>query len=123
MSEEASPVTAVTVLKSKPEADDTLVIKLHCPYQFEGKEYKEIDLRGLNDLTCNDIINMSKDFNRITGGSDDMMAAIVPESSLEYVIFAASRATGLPIEFFQQLPAFESGKLRVAIIHFFHPSD
>ncbi len=123
MSEKLLKADTATAIDNTAKTDDALVIKLHRPYQFEGKEYEQINLQGLNNLTCNDVIKMSKDFNRITGGSDDMMAAIVPESSLEYVTFVASRATGLPIEFFQQLPAFESGKLRVAIIHFFHPSD
>ncbi len=113
--------TVETAAEGNP--NDSLFIKLHSPYEFEGKQYKSIDLRGLRDWTCNDVVQLTKQFTRATGGTDDPMNAILPEANPEYVEYAAAKATGLPLEFFKNLPAQESGKLKVAIISFFHPAD
>lgn len=42
------------------EEQDELVIKLKKPYTFEKVEYKEIDLRGLRELTAADMIAINK---------------------------------------------------------------
>lgn len=105
------------------EICDPLVIPLSKPVKFEEKEYSEINLRKLNDWTCGDVVKVTKEYNRVTGGSDSPMDAILPEANLEYAEFVAARASGLPLEFFQALPARESGKLRTAVISFFHPQE
>lgn len=102
---------------------DPLVLKLSVPFTFEEKEYSEINLRKLNSWTCGDVVKVTKEYKRMTGGADSPMDAILPEVNLEYVEFVAARASGLPIEFFKNLPARESGKLRAAVIAFFHPAD
>lgn len=87
---------------------------------FEGKEYDSIDLSDMDDWTCDDLINVTKKFNKMTGGDTSPLGAILPESNLEYCQFVGSEASGLPIDFFKQLPAREVGPLRSLIINFFH---
>lgn len=87
---------------------------------FEGKEYDSVDLSKLDDWTCDDVVNLTKKFNKMTGGETSPMGAILPESNLEYNQFVGAEASGLPIDFFKQLPAREVGPLRSLIISFFH---
>jgi hypothetical protein len=108
---------------SVEDAKDPLLLKLRKPYKFEGKEYTNLDLREMNNWTCNDVVELSKQYTKVTGGTDDPISAILPESNLEFVEFVAARAASLPLEFFKQLPASESGKLRAAVLSFFHPAD
>ena len=46
------------------EEEESLVIKLKKPYKFEGKEYTEIDLSGLEDLSAADMISVNKYLDR-----------------------------------------------------------
>ena len=70
------------------EEQDELVIKLKKPYTFERVEYKEIDLRGLRELTAADATEI------------------------------AARGASLPIEFFTALPASESMAVKNAVLGF-----
>lgn len=115
--------SGLEVSENEVVVSDPLVLKLSKPFTFEEKEYTEVNLRKLNDWTCGDVDKVMKEFKRITGGGDSPMDAILPEANSEYVEFVAARATGLPVEFFKKLPARESGKLRAAVISFFHPAD
>lgn len=114
----------IDILSAAPvEVKDPLVFSLSRPAEFEGKSYSEINLRALNDWTCDDLVKVTKAYNQATGGSANPMDVILPEANLEYVEFVAAKATGLPLEFFKGLPAREAGKLRTAVIAFFHPAD
>jgi hypothetical protein len=89
---------------------------------FEGKEYNNVDFSKLEDWSCDDVINVTKKFNKMTGADINPMDAILPEGNLEYCLFVAAEASGLPIDFFKRLPAREAGALRGLIINFFHGS-
>ena len=62
------------------------VIKLTKPYKFEGETYEEVDLSGLENITARDMIEANKAYDRSGGFS------IMPEMSMEYALFIASRA-------------------------------
>ena len=96
----------------------SMVIKFKKPYRFEGKEYTELDLSGLDDLTGADMIAVNKIMQRSSGGID-----VMPEVSVEYAFYFAARATKLPVEFFTNLPPRESMKVKNRVMGFLFGSD
>jgi len=102
------------------EVMNPLVLKLKRPFVFESKEYNTINLTKLDEWSCDDLVKVTKKYNALTGGDTNPIGAILPESNLEYCEFVAAEASGLPIDFFKQLKARESGPLKSLIINFFH---
>jgi hypothetical protein len=84
------------------------------PYNFEGEEYKEIDMSAIEDLKANDLIAADKIF-----ASRGQMAAM-NEMSIGYSCIIASKATGKPLEFFENMPANEAIKLKNKVASFFY---
>lgn len=85
------------------------VMKFEKPYVFEGKEYKEIDLSGIADITS---MNESEAENKLVRAG----FTITETSALYlYSCIIASMVTGLPEDFFTNLPFTEVLKLRVAV--------
>ena len=82
------------------------IIKLAKPYVFEGTEYGEIDLSGLDKLTVQDAIDAQL---ALTGQPS---AVILPERSTAYIARLCAKAAGLPIEFFELLPVSAARKVR-----------
>ena len=76
------------------------IVELARPYVFEGKEYGEIDLSGLEKLTIQDAI----DAQRQLFGEQEVAAAILCETTTAFARTIAAKATGLPIEFFKMMP-------------------
>lgn len=95
------------------EDDASLVITLKKPYKFEGKEYTEIDLSGLEDLTAADMIAVNKYMDRTAAGIQ-----VMPEVSLEYACVLASKATKQPVEFFMGLPPKQAVKVKNRVMGF-----
>lgn len=81
----------------KKEEND-LIINLKTPIKFEGQQYDRIDLSGLNDIKAKDMIDINRRMAK--GGNADS----TPELSLEYALNMANVVTGIPLEFFEQLP-------------------
>lgn len=102
------------------EVKNPLVVTLKKPVQFEGDEIAEINLSGLEELTCDDLIGINRDFAKAMGQDYTPMDVIVPEYNLAYDIFVAARVSGLPLEFFKRLSARESGALKLKIALFFN---
>lgn len=98
--------------------DNSLLVKLSRPYHFEGKEYTEIDLSGLENMSASDMIAVNKHMARVSGNVD-----IMPEVSLEYAINIAARAVKQPIEFFTALPMKEAIKVKNRVVGFIFGSD
>lgn len=96
----------------------SMVIKFKKPYRFEGKEYTEIDLSGLDDLQASDMIAVNKYMQRTSTGVD-----VMPEVSLEYACVLASKAAKLPIEFFTSLPPREAMRVKNRVMGFLFGSD
>lgn len=93
--------------------EESMVIKFKKPYNFEGKEYTEIDLSCMEDMTGADMIAINKLMQRSSAGID-----VMPEVSVEYALYFASRAAKLPVEFFTNLPPKEAMKVKNRVMGF-----
>ena len=91
----------------------SMLIKFKKPYKFEGKEYTEIDLTCMEDLTGADMIAVNKIMQRTNPGIN-----VMPEVSVEYAFHFAARAAKLPVEFFTNLPPKESMKVKSRVMGF-----
>ena len=100
------------------DEDESLVIKLKKPYQFEGKEYTEIDLSGLEELTAADMIARENQYDRKSPGIN-----VMPEVKVGYAVMMAARAAKLPVEFFNGLPPKEAMKVKNRVMGFLFGSD
>lgn len=98
---------------TESEDEESLVIKLKKPYVFEGREYTEIDLSGLESLSATDMIATNKYMDRTSTGIQ-----VMPEVSLEYACVLASKATKQPIEFFTNLPPKVAIKVKNRVMVF-----
>ncbi len=108
----------VPITEETPAAEETSnIVKFNKPYRFEDKTYTEIDLSGMADLTAEDMIAADKYLSR-SGNF-----AIMPEMSIEYSCYIASRATNLPVEFFRRLPPKEAIKVKNRVTNFFYGED
>lgn len=109
-SKDIAPVTPISA-----EADT--IVKFTKPFHFEDKVYTEVDLGGMANLTAEDMIAASNYLIRKGNVSP------TPEMNIEYACFIASRATGLPVEFFRQLPLKEATKVKTRVTNFFYAED
>ena len=87
-------------------------MKFNKPYRFEGQDYTEIDLSGLDKLTIQDAIDIQKEL--INHG--ETAAVLVCETTAAFTREAAAKATGMPIEFFQLVPRGISRQLFVEVM-------
>lgn len=87
-------------------------IEFKKPYTFEGDEYTSIDLSGIENLSTKDLIDADKQFN--TSGQ----MALMNEMTTGYSCIIASKATKLPVEFFNGLPAGEGLKVKNTVMSF-----
>lgn len=99
--------------------EETSVVKFAKPYMFEGKEYTEIDLASLEDISAADMIKANNYIKRTSGGSVDVM----PEVTLEYACVISANATKMPLEFFTGLPAKEAMKVKNKVMGFLFGQD
>ena len=53
--EKIQPVTA-----EDETEEESLVLKFRKPYKFEGQEYTEVDLSGMEDMTAGDLCAVGK---------------------------------------------------------------
>ncbi len=65
---------------------------------------KNIDLHALEDIRGRDLTAIEKAFNK-TG-----ISSFMPETTTTYAKIVATKVTGLPAEFFEDLPAYEIEK-------------
>ena len=93
---------------------EKLLIELDKPFSFEGKEYKQVDFAGMDNLTTQDVCDAHNMYLSM-GGS----AAGVPEFDPSYACVIAHKATGLPVEFFKALPAKEGRKVKNLVTTYF----
>ncbi len=94
------------------EVDDDMTIRLKKPIDFEGERYDRIDLSGLHEIKTADMIAINRRLTR-SGNVDTSK-----EVSLEYAIHMANVATGLPLEFFEQLPPYAALAIRGRVTSF-----
>ncbi len=99
--------------RSEKEKEDVLVVNFKKPFMFEEKEYKELDLRGLEELTGKDMQNAERVLHE--RGITSFNAEFTSEGALLYASWAAK----VPIEFFDALPLREARKVKTRVINFF----
>lgn len=93
----------------------TLVMKLRKPVDFEGVNYKEIDLTALENLTTSDLIFVRRMMN-----SSGASIELYPERTHEFACYAASLKTGKPYEFFTSLSAADGMELKRRVQDFLY---
>lgn len=110
---------AVAVSEQTEDIEESsMIVKFKKPYHFEGKEYTELDLSCMDNLTGADMIAVNKIMQRTSAGID-----VMPEVSVEYAFYFAARAAKLPVEFFTNLPPKESIKVKNRVMGFLFGSD
>lgn len=109
---------AVAVSEPDDTEESSMIVKFKKPFCFEGKEYTELDLSGMEDLTGADMIAVNKIIQRTSAGID-----VMPEVSVEYAFHFAARAAKLPVEFFTSLPPKETIKVKNRVMGFLFGSD
>ena len=106
-----------TAAETQKQEENKYLIKFRKPFIFEDETYMEIDLSGLEDLSAKDMIQAQRTMER--SGSIN----VLPEMSLEYACIFASKATKIPVEFFQALPPKEAIKVKNKVTNFFYGED
>ena len=99
------------------EPDGGYYITFKKPFVWEDETYTGVDLSGLEDLSARDMIATQRMMER--SGSIN----VLPEMSLEYACIFASKASGLPQEFFQSLPPREAIKVKNRVTSFFYGEE
>lgn len=99
------------------EEENYLHIIFKKPYNFEGTMYDSIDLSGLEDIKGRQLTAIEKAYGKTS------VIASMPETTTTYAKIAAAAVTGLPAEFFEDLPGKELQKIRTAITRFFYEED
>lgn len=102
---------------SKEQADDSEIgtyVKFAQPYIFEDEEYEGLDLSRLREMKAGQINDIERKFYRLG------ISSVNPENTVAYAFLVAQEATGLPIEFFQQLPIKEAYKIKSRVVNFFY---
>lgn len=93
---------------------EKLLLKLEKPIVFDEKEYKEIDLSGLQDLRAKDLIRARKMFLMGNDATD-----IYAERTIEFACCVANIVSGKPISLFENLYATDAWTLRNMVLNFF----
>jgi len=99
------------------ETNEKGLVKFNKTFSFEGEVYAQIDLSGVENLTGQDLDDAENMLLRVNKPS------MVPEMSMTYLFFLASKATGKPQEFFFQLPAKDSLKVKRTVTSFLNSAE
>ncbi|MCM1500647.1 MAG: phage tail assembly protein [Clostridium sp.] len=101
---------------SGEEADDEvdMYVKFSKPYVFEDDTYNGLDMSCLENLTTDDLTEIEKKFYK------QGVASFNPENTATYAKIVAWKATGLPIEFFNQMPVKDMLKIKSRVVNFFY---
>ncbi len=99
------------------EEENEFLVVFKKPFKFEGKEFTEIDLSGIEDMTGDQLIAAHRLFVKNKGVS------LTPELDPAFGAIVASMVTDKPIEFFHALPANELGKVKRVVSGFFFSED
>ena len=92
--------TGQTAPVAAQEPENEYLIKFSKPYTWEGKEYTELDMSGLKNLTIRDAVDAQK--RLISDG--EAAALMLCETTTAFTREIACKATGKPIEFFKFMP-------------------
>ena len=93
------------------EKTDTGVIVFDKPYNWEGKEYTSVDISNMEHLKGIDLIESLDNGNGLS-------TSVNGEYNLKTIMSLVSKATGIPVEFFEYLPIKEVIKIKYKAISF-----
>lgn len=108
--------------QQEPEVEQTKrahVIVLKKPHTWEQKEFQEIDLGGLDQLTIQDAIEAQRDLF----GQQEVASSLLCETTTAFAMEIAAKASGLPIEFFKMLPINVGRKVKRDVQEYIRKSD
>lgn len=105
--------------QEEEQEEQELILHFRKPYVFEGETYTELDLTGLEEVNAGQLMTV----NRYMQKKFPKNNPAVLEMTLEYSQFLAAQITGKPLEFFQQMPAPESIKLKSIVVGFLFAGD
>ena len=115
---EAEQTTALAPAAPAEEPEEeSLILKFRKPYKFEGVEYTEVDLSGMEDMTTADLCAVGKIMAK------QGMVTPMPEVTVDYAMYMAARASGKPVEFFKGLPPKEGIALKNMVTGFLYGGD
>ena len=87
------------------------IVKFKKPYIWEGKEYTELDLSGLEKLKVQDAIEIQSELF----DEQETASALLSETTTSFARKLACRATGIPIEFFKLMPISASRQITAKV--------
>lgn len=119
--EDLEIMEATAAEETADDQDADLVLKFRKPYTYEGKEYTEVDLSGLEDATAKDLEAVGRILEKANKGKGVNPATM--EMTMGYAQLLANRVTGLPVEFFKGLPAKDAMALKTTIVGFLYGGD
>lgn len=88
-----------------------LTVKFAKPYKFEGTEYDEVNLSGMDGMTIQDMIDIQKKL----AGEIATLAAV--EATTSFAQEVATKASGKPVEFFKLMPRAKIKQVQTAILN------
>ncbi len=87
-----------------------VIVTFDKPYTWEGKEYKEVDLSGMETMTVQDMVDVQKKL------SGDTAAILMMETTTIFAQEMAVKASGKPVEFFKLMPRSKIRQIQAAIV-------
>lgn len=97
--------------------EESLVVEFNKPFKWEDKEYTSIDLSGLDQLSGRQLGEIYKEFGKLG------VVAPIPTQNPDFAALTASKVTGLPIEFFKDLPGRELFRISNKVFGYFFTED
>mgnify|MGYP000820274815 CR=1 FL=1 len=121
MNADQEEILAGAAAESAAETEDSvdLIVKFRRPYQFEGQEYTQVDLSGLEDVSAGALQNVGSALLKKRPGLNPSTI----EMTMDYANMLAARVTSLPLEFFERLPGKEGMKIKTAVVGFLYGGD
>ncbi len=121
MTEGQEEILTDAAAESAAETEDSvdLIVKFRRPYQFEGQEYTQVDLSGLEDVSAGALQNVGRALLKKRPGLNPSTI----EMTMDYANMLAARVTSLPLEFFERLPGKEGMKIKTAVVGFLYGGD
>ena len=89
-----------------------VAVKFEKPYKFEGKEYTEIDLSGIEKMTVSDLIDIQKEL------MSEAASSFVMETTASFAQVMATKASGKPVELFKLMPRGKIKQVQTAILKY-----
>lgn len=121
MNADQEEILAGAAAESAAETEDSvdLIVKFRRPYQFEGQEYTQVDLSGLEDVSAGALQNVGRALLKKRPGLNPSTI----EMTMDYANMLAARVTSLPVEFFERLPGKEGMKIKTTVVGFLYGGD